>query len=155
MDISGDAYRTNDLAQLFSFEGRVRRMTFWINALVCGAVSLVMYLICVDVYISPSTLETQVVISNKPFYFFVVLLVAWRSLSVSVRRWHDLDMNGAWAFLSLAPILGMLFPGGTGGLLIQLVLAIATLHAIGMQGYVPGDEDANSYGEAPEEDQWF
>ena len=155
MDITSDAYRSNTLVQFFSFEGRVRRMTFWINALMCGAVSVVMYLICVDVYMSPFTLETHVVISNKPFYFLVILIVAWRSLSVSVRRWHDLDMNGAWAFLSLAPILGMVFPGGMGGLFIQLILGLATLHALGMQGYVPGDEDANSYGEIPEEDQWF
>lgn len=155
MDTTSAAYRDNAFLQFFSFEGRVRRMTFWINVLVCGAIALIMNLMFVDVYVSSFTLETHVVISNKPLYFLVVLIVAWRSLSISVRRWHDLDMNGAWALLSLAPILGLLFPGGLGGLFVQIVLAIATLHAFGMQGYVPGDEHANSYGEIPEEDQWF
>ena len=61
-----------------------------------------------------------------------LIVISLRELSISVRRWHDLNKSGWWVFISLIPIVG-------------------GLYALVMQGFVPGDQGDNSFGPAPEE----
>jgi uncharacterized membrane protein YhaH (DUF805 family) len=153
MEATNDAYRATGLWQFFSFEGRVRRMTFWINALMCGVIGVVAYLVFVDIYVAPYTLETSVVISSKPIYFVIVFIVGLRQLSISVRRWHDLDKSGWWAITGILPALNLFNPGGF-GVVVAIVGGLASLYALGMCGFVPGDQGANTYGPDPENGQW-
>jgi uncharacterized membrane protein YhaH (DUF805 family) len=154
MEATSDAYRETGLWQFFSFEGRVRRMTYWINALICGVIAVMAYVMFVDISVSPYTLETSVEISSKPIYFLVIAIIGLRQLSVSVRRWHDLDKSGWWAITGFAPMLNLLNPGGS-GVLVAVIGGIASLYALGMCGFVPGDSGANTYGLEPEEGQWL
>lgn len=151
-------YRTNDITQFFSFDGRVRRSTFWINTLVLWAISWIMSLAFVDTYLSPYTWEVETHISNKFFYYLIAFVIAGRQLSISVRRWHDIDKSGSWAALGAFPVLVSLFPtlaspASEFGSFILVIVALVTLHALGMQGYVPGDEGSNDYGSPPVEGQ--
>lgn len=150
--------QSSDIAQFFSFDGRVRRSTFWINTLVIWAICWTMSLVFVDTYLSPYSWEFETHISNKLFYYLIAFVIAGRQLSVSVRRWHDIDKSGSWASLGTFPVLVTLFPtlaspASGFGAFVYVVALLATLHALGMQGYVPGDEGENEYGPPPVEGQ--
>jgi uncharacterized membrane protein YhaH (DUF805 family) len=144
------------VGDFFSFSGRVRRCTFWVNTLVCGVITLILFAVFVRVSVSSSDFSSSIVITNKPIYYLASFLVGIRALSVSVRRWHDLDKSGWWALTGLLGYARLLFPGvTTGQVIILLLVGILALYALGMQGFVPGDHGPNEYGDAPEEGQWF
>lgn len=159
MEIESHAYPAAGLLQFFSFEGRVRRVTFWVNSLVCGVVSFILSYSFVHVSFSFYTMEEQYYISNKPIYYIATILIILRMLSISVRRWQDMNKDGLFAISLFYPVLAALFPNfifytGLGNLLM-IVGSIVLLVAAGFQGFVPGDHDANSYGPPPEPEQWF
>ena len=144
------------MGEFFSFSGRVRRCTFWMNALVCGVITAILFSLFVRVSVSSYDFSSSIVVTNKPIYYVASLLVGVRALSVSVRRWHDLDKSGWWALTGLVGYARLLFPGVTiGQVIVLLLMAIIALYALGMQGFVPGDDGPNEYGDAPEEGQWF
>lgn len=113
------------LSQFFSFDGRIRRITIWIN----GVVNVVIYLILLAISASSNSTGVALV----AFLGFIVLSI--RVLSLSVRRWHDLDKSGWMVLISLVPIVG--------------------LYAVFMLGFKSGDLGPNQYGAAPEEGQLF
>jgi len=126
------------------------------NALVCGVITAILFSLFVRVSVSSYDFSSSIVVTNKPIYYVASLLVGVRALSVSVRRWHDLDKSGWWALTGLVGYARLLFPGVTiGQVIVLLLMAIIALYALGMQGFVPGDDGPNEYGDAPEEGQWF
>lgn len=143
------------LAQFFSFSGRVRRVTFWLNMLVCGVVSFILDQLFVDVKFSVFTMEERYDISNKPVYYLASLMIIVRVLSIAARRWQDQDKSGWLAVTLFFPVLSSLFPNFifyTGlGTFVAIVGSIVLLVAVGFMGFVPGDEGPNSYGSPPEE----
>lgn len=155
MEATSSAYRETSLWQFFSFEGRVRRITFWVNLLVYVLIDVSLDLMLVDTYVNPFTLEISTHISYKPIYYAISLVVAVRWLSVIVRRWHDLDKSGWLAVISLVPVLGTFFPNVGAQMAFSLVLGLTMLVVLGFLGFVPGDEDANDYGPPPDEGLWF
>ena len=100
-------------ARLFlSLQGRIDRATFWRAGVftLLGA-GLVLTLV---LRIAGLTTERAEGIVN--------LLLAWPSIALSVKRWHDLDRTGWWALINLVPQWGWLialvangFPKGTPG----------------------------------------
>lgn len=155
MEAMSDAYRTTSVWQFFSFEGRVRRITFWVNCVLYVLIDVSLNLMMVDTYVNPFTLEVSTHISYKPIYYALSLVVAVRWLSVIVRRWHDLDKTGWLAVLSLVPVLGTFLPNVGAQMVFSLVLGLTMLVVLGFLGFVPGDEGSNQYGPPPEEGQWW
>jgi uncharacterized membrane protein YhaH (DUF805 family) len=110
--------------EFFAFSGRVRRMSFWVNSLL----SFLAFLIVVGIASGVDNAIAGV------FAVLVYLVLVIRSLSVGVRRCHDLNKSGAWVLIALVPLIGGIW-------------------ALVMQGFMAGDEGANSFGPAPEPGQ--
>lgn len=84
------------LSKWLTFSGRAARSEYWYWLL------FVVILTCVLSFIGISASEDSVI-------GFIVSLFFWlATLSVSVRRLHDLDKTGWWVLLSLIPLIGTL-----------------------------------------------
>jgi uncharacterized membrane protein YhaH (DUF805 family) len=84
------------LSHLFTFSGRLGRREYWLWQIGWLLVVLVSF------FFAAWTIGG--VIS-----FIVIIAALLSRVSIEVRRWHDLDMSGGWFFISLVPILGLLF----------------------------------------------
>jgi uncharacterized membrane protein YhaH (DUF805 family) len=128
-DVSGsqDQQTSRDmglLQRIFSFDGRIRRSTLWVNGIVNSVIYLILFAILSR---SSSSVVTLIALAG-----FVALGI--RGFSLSVRRWHDLDKSGSWVLIGFVPFIG-------------------ALYAAVMLGFMSGDAGPNSYGAAPEEGQ--
>lgn len=104
------------------FDGRIRRMGWWI----CGIITGILTSIVQSIRDSDSLWLITLI-------FGVLALVTWVfEISVSVRRWHDLNKSGWWVLINLIPILGWIY-------------------TIFMLGFMPGDQGTNAYGPPPKE----
>lgn len=80
-----------DFGKLFSFDGRVSRMPYWIiSLLVFIPAALIFYVSDIAGYIA----------------YVAAYLIA---LATSVKRWHDRDKSGWWVLINFVPIIGWLW----------------------------------------------
>lgn len=108
--------------QLLNFDGRIRRMGWWIAGIGMSIVSGVVN------DIRDRDLNWLIVT-----VFAIISLVVWLiGLSLSVRRWHDLNKSGWWILINLIPIFGWIY-------------------SLVMLGFMAGDQGANHYGPPPKE----
>lgn len=112
------------MGELFSFEGRINRGTFWKYY----AILLVGYVLAA--FLWAASIDTY---TGEPSGGMMLLaVVVWLallpiSLSMNIRRWHDLDKSGWWMLIVLVPFIG-------------------ALYAFIMTGFVAGTPGPNSYG---------
>lgn len=112
---------------LFSFEGRIGRMSWWLGELV----ALVLFV--VGIVIAAAMVEYGP--DGKPEASLTPLtavlggaaLAVWVRLSVTVKRYHDRGKSGVWFLIVFVPIVGPLW---------QLVEC----------GFLPGTAGGNGYG---------
>jgi len=87
---------------LFSFEGRIGRLDFWLYSLIPIGIMTLGILILIPIYginryYTPPSFLTLLV-------FFVIWGVAiWISLAVQAKRWHDIDRSAWWILLNFIP----------------------------------------------------
>lgn len=146
------------MAQYFGFEGRVRPMTFWVNAILLAIINVIVSFLFVDVYLSWGTGGYQVHISNPPMYYLITFALLWRFTSIAVRRFQDQEKEKEWAALLVPGFLLALFPAWQYtaiGPFVVLVAAVCGFIAVGFLGFHPGDQGVNTFGEAPEDGQLF
>jgi len=102
---------------LFSFDGRVRRLHYWLVSLGAGFGLSVIYLIVFSVIeavagaasggdlhaamSSPATVIGMLVLTLT-----YVLLLFWVGLAIQVKRWHDRDKSGWWVLTGFIPVVG-------------------------------------------------
>ena len=110
------------MEQLVKFDGRIRRMGWWIAGLGVSIVSSV-----VD-NMRDRDLNILILIVLAIVAFIIWLI----GISLSVRRWHDLNKSGWWVLVNLIPILGWIY-------------------TLVMLGFMPGDQGHNNYGPPPQE----
>ena len=80
-----------DFGKLFSFDGRVSRMPYWvISLLVFIPAALIFYVSDIAGYIA----------------YVAAYLIA---LATSVKRWHDRDKSGWWVLINIIPIIGLIW----------------------------------------------
>lgn len=98
---------------LFSFDGRIRRSTFWLGTLgagvflgvVGGAVTAVTIMMSQGGGGGSTTVGLV-----ASLVFFVVMFVAfWVGFALQIKRWHDRDKPWIWVGISLIPIVGPLW----------------------------------------------
>ena len=82
------------------FEGRARRMEYWMFVLINCLIIVVLSV--VDTVVGLFSLGDSVG-ALTGLYWLVVLVP---SVAVTVRRLHDTDRSGWWALLALLPVLG-------------------------------------------------
>ncbi len=107
---------------LFSFDGRIRRSSFWIASL---SMAMVFGLI---------NMVVGAVLGASDIAFVLALLLAvpqiWASLALQVKRWHDRDRSGWWILIGLVPVIGGLW-------------------ALVETGFLRGTVGPNRYGDEP------
>jgi uncharacterized membrane protein YhaH (DUF805 family) len=93
---------------LFSFNGRIRRMTYWLGLL--GA--------CIGYGVIAGVVVTLAVMLNHGdgpgmigalLYLVVLVFAAWTGLALQIKRWHDRDKSWVWFFISFIPFVGFLW----------------------------------------------
>src|SRR5208282_1404458 len=108
----------------FSFRGRISRSTFWL-AFFCLLVAQIVFLFTLR------AVSDSLDLAGIALVFIVWYpLIAWVSLAVQVKRWHDLGVTGWAVLINLVPVINI------------LVILIAL-------GMMPGKPDANEYGANP------
>ena len=103
---------------LFSFKGRINRKPYWMMLLVVLIGTIVTSVI--------DMVTTGTGIASILF----TLIIAWSSLAIQVKRWHDRDKSGWWVLISIIPIVG-------------------TIWAIIVNGFLTGTEGTNRFGDNP------
>jgi uncharacterized membrane protein YhaH (DUF805 family) len=112
---------------LFSFQGRIRRLHFWLAA-ICSGVALG---IVVSVLIPFSGVMTGHM--NPIFGLLVLVLYAlslWIGLALDVKRCHDRDKSGWFVLIVLIPLIGAIW------LFVEL-------------GFLDGTPGPNRFGPSP------
>ncbi len=84
---------------LFSFQGRIPRRTYWGVSLVTAAV---FYGMIFGLVFALGEESPAVDISALVLY----VPVAWISLAIQVKRWHDLNKSGWWFCIGFIPFIG-------------------------------------------------
>jgi uncharacterized membrane protein YhaH (DUF805 family) len=84
----------------FNFNGRATRPEYWYFVLFSVILAIVAYLI--DTFVLGFSADSFA----GPAYIVYTLGIIIPSLSVSVRRLHDIGRSGWWVLLSFIPIVG-------------------------------------------------
>ena len=98
---------------LFKVDGRIRRSTWWLSKLALGMTGFVIVSVIAAAY--PNYYDRySTAVSPITWLLLLLLLVSCvtiylASLTLDVRRWHDLDKSGWWVFIVLVPIIGPLW----------------------------------------------
>ena len=104
---------------LFSFEGRATRLEYWMFN-----VAVFIGLIIVSIIGAVLGEEAATII----FYLFGLVYI-WSLIAIQVKRWHDRDKSGWWILINFIPIIGF--------------------WAFIENGFLPGTEGKNRFGEDP------
>lgn len=118
---------------LFGFTGRVNRAKFWLVALGIFVVEAVVFsamggaaLMSAD----PQTAMESVGAGSGIVMALVILVAAWISIAVAVKRYHDRNKSGWWVLIIFVPVIGGLW------YFIEC-------------GFLPGTRGPNTYGPDP------
>lgn len=115
------------------FNGRTRRMNYWMYSIITSIV-FIMSVIIDNLTYAPFNINFFFVKEKGGYVFLVwLLLTIIPTLAISVRRLHDTNKSGLWLFVSIIPIVG------------NIILFIFFL--------MKGDEGANQYGPDPKPDE--
>lgn len=112
------------MGDLISFEGRINRGTFWKYFVVL----LIGYVIASIFWVGSIDTFTGSPGGGMMFIAIVIwLALIPLNLSITVRRWHDLNKSGWWILVGFVPFIG-------------------ALYSFVMLGFVAGTDGPNSYG---------
>jgi uncharacterized membrane protein YhaH (DUF805 family) len=93
---------------LFSFDGRIRRMHYWLgligSILVYGVVAGVLITVAAAMNHGAGPGLIGVVL-----YLVVLVFAAWTGLALQIKRWHDRDKSWVWIFINFIPMIGALW----------------------------------------------
>ena len=126
---------------LFSFNGRIRRLHYWLGSIGAGfglTVALLIVFVLIEVVAGAlANGNLREAMSSPAMILFMTLLIVaylvllfWISLALSVKRWHDRDKSWAWIFIAFIPLVGGLWT------LIEC-------------GFLDGTEGPNRFGLSP------
>jgi len=85
----------NMVSLLFSFDGRVSRLQYW---LACIGLNFVSFVIAVIAEV------TGFLIIG-----ILTLVTLWSMICFNIKRWHDRDKSGFWIFIVLIPVIGWIW----------------------------------------------
>jgi uncharacterized membrane protein YhaH (DUF805 family) len=87
---------------LFSFKGRIPRRTYWAWTIASTAAFLLPLVALAGLLDSEGTAQVIGFILLVP----IIILFAWTSLAIKVKRWHDHDKSWVWLLIGLIPYAG-------------------------------------------------
>jgi uncharacterized membrane protein YhaH (DUF805 family) len=105
-----------DFRHLFlSFEGRTRRLHFWIGLLIIWVVDGIVSSMTFGAGLGGAALR------GNPFAIWsafsgvgllgglILLALVWPALAIQVKRWHDRDKTGWMVLINLIPFVGFIW----------------------------------------------
>ena len=88
---------------LFSLEGRINRLQFWLSLLAIAGFTTAMFVGGRHV----SAIGGQIARVAGVLLFCLWLFVfGWTLVAVSIKRWHDMNLSGMMTLLWLIPLIG-------------------------------------------------
>jgi uncharacterized membrane protein YhaH (DUF805 family) len=106
----------------FSFDGRIRRIEYFLSGLVCGVVVWIAMLLGVGTFLLGAGSGSAAGSAFGLLIGVVAIIAAiWFSLAQGIKRLHDLDKSGWLILICYIPFIGwifalyMLFADGTVG----------------------------------------
>ncbi len=131
---------------IFSFAGRIPRSAFW-------GMTIMIHILCVFIYFITQKIVGPNVLSNQPALIFFAVTVAISlaaSMSLHVRRWHDLNKSGWLAVTYLIPVVAGFVSVAVFGFenKIYLVPVALAVLAMVMAGFNAGSPAPGQFGNA-------
>lgn len=137
--------------QYFSFKGRVNRKPFMYRLLVIGGLSIffLLYIITIEPHLKEDLPNFTQNLRRQLIFWVFYIPLAISSLSIGIRRLHDLNRSEWWIFLSLLPMVGSYIPQSE-----DTILTITAFNYIGQMFNLylllaKGTNGPNKYGEDP------
>jgi uncharacterized membrane protein YhaH (DUF805 family) len=90
---------------LFSFNGRIRRLHYWLGAIGAGFVYGIAAAIVLMLGSMLSHGQGPGVIGWL-LYAVVLFFAAWTGSALQIKRWHDRDKAWVWIFINFIPLVG-------------------------------------------------
>jgi uncharacterized membrane protein YhaH (DUF805 family) len=93
---------------LFSFNGRIRRLHYWLGAIGAG---LVYGIVAAIVLMLGSVLShgQGPGVIGWLLYAVVLFFAAWTGFALQIKRWHDRDKSWVWIFINFIPFVGAIW----------------------------------------------
>ena len=85
---------------LFSFQGRIRRATYWKTILVMMVVYLIVFAVLGGLM---AAVESPIVMLLTVILY---IPMTWASFALQAKRWHDRDKSGWFVLVGFIPIVG-------------------------------------------------
>ena len=94
--------------KLFGFQGRITRLDFWLAQLFyLAAIFVAIYSLS---YIARSVGDAEGSRYTLGGVMIIgYLFLAWSSLAVAIKRYHDRNKSGWWVLIALVPVIGGLW----------------------------------------------
>jgi uncharacterized membrane protein YhaH (DUF805 family) len=93
---------------LFSFNGRIRRLHYWLGAIGAGFV----YGIVAAIGLMLGTMLSHGAgpgVIGWLIYCVVLFFAVWTGFALQIKRWHDRDKSWVWIFINFIPLIGALW----------------------------------------------
>jgi uncharacterized membrane protein YhaH (DUF805 family) len=111
---------------LFSFNGRIRRSTFWLYAI--GMAVVLGIVIAVGGMVS--NMGGAMTYVGLALIAVAYIALIWAGLALQIKRWHDRDKSWVWIFIAFIPVVGSIW------VLVEC-------------GFLDGTPGPNKYGPSP------
>jgi len=126
---------------LFGFDGRIRRLHYWLGSIGAGFGLGILYLVLFMAIAAAATAMSggdEHGALSSPAMIIVLLVVSllylvlvfWISLALQIKRWHDRDKSGVWVLIAFIPFVGPIWS------IIEC-------------GFLDGTEGSNRFGPSP------
>lgn len=116
-----------------SFDGRLRRLHFWIGAIILWVVQMVIFSVAFGSAFSMAAAggnPSALFAGPAAIGWILMLALLYPSLALQVKRWHDRDKTGWMVLIAFIPLIGALW------VLIEC-------------GFLDGTPGPNKYGPSP------
>jgi uncharacterized membrane protein YhaH (DUF805 family) len=116
-----------------SFDGRINRAKFWAGTIALWILSILVNLVIAAVFgirYDPGQAFPAMGPAAWLVWILAALAIAYASLAVLAKRWHDRDKSGWWSLIGLVPFIGGIW------ILVEC-------------GCLPGTEGPNRFGPDP------
>ncbi len=113
-----------------SFNGRLRRLHFWIGFIILWVVEVIIAAVLIGPAIAAAAANGSAPGPLALVGYLLILVLLWPALALQVKRWHDRDKSGWWVLISFVPIIGGLW------ILIEC-------------GFLDGTQGPNRFGPSP------
>ena len=110
---------------IFSIDGRINRLQYWLYSLIPIALILVASFMLVGTISGNGNAKPI----GSILFLGAFIISIWISIAIQVKRWHDLDQSGWWSLLGFIPYLNI----------IVLILL----------GFIKGTDGVNRFGVDP------